>query len=76
MENILQVLVELGGGNIIRKTFKTQEESHAFWQKCKVEYGRSLCDKYKEHVKMVEGLSAWLDKIEQDRLAGRESIFL
>ena len=47
-----------------------------FWQLAKVTHGRSLCDKYKEHNKMVEGLSAWLDKIEQDRLAGRESVFL
>ena len=50
--------------------------AHVFWQLAKVTHGRSLCDKYKEHNKMVEGLSAWLDKIEQDRLAGRESVFL
>lgn len=51
-------------------------EAHAAWQKAKVQYGRSLCDKYKEHTKMVEGFSALLDKIEQDRLTGRESVFL
>lgn len=56
--------------------YKHHMDAHAAWQKAKVAYGRSLCDKYKEHAKMVEGLSAWLDKVEQDRLAGRESVFL
>lgn len=51
-------------------------DAHAAWQKAKVAHGRSLCDKYREHTKMVEGFSALLDKIEQDRLAGRESVFL
>lgn len=57
-------------------TYGHYMDAHAAWQKAKVAYGRSLCDKYKEHTKMVEGLSAWLDKIEKDRLAGRESVFL
>ena len=56
--------------------FDTPFEAHIVWQKTKVAYGKYLCNKYKEHTKIVEGLSAWLDKIEQDHLAGRESVFL
>lgn len=55
--------------------FDDMYEAHRAWQKAKIVHGRNLCDKYKEHEKMVAALSSNVDKIENDLMTGKETSY-
>lgn len=56
-----------GGATRLSETFYSEMDAHRFWQRNKIDYGRSLAQEFKgRHNRLFEGLCKWTDSIQED----------